>query len=710
MRPGAAIISSCFGVLFVKQQIPARNFSTHMKPFAKHLKQVLQLISVCWALASALPVAADDSLSTLTARAVEAEQNKQFPLALLIYDQCHRLAAQDAELIKKRNACADACANMPVRQATLEEKQEIIALRDTLESAQNKHDLAKLKSLYSSFYINNDGLNRDTILKAIADIYGSTPDLHNSIQIDNTIAVSGDLALVRVLNSCAGTRYVSGARGIISSQMAFLTLLKKENGKWGLCGDFNYADSGNMAFGDAQAVNGSLIASSSIEEGGKLAVRGAVAVPYGYYVNGSLTAVPNKYPIPQVDGGWQVSPNGSLEKVFDSPADRSNFTVFGTFQILRAMDNFLVGVKTLSQRVNLVAQGVQKPTNEVLAAVINRAQYEQPGAGTMVSVLPDKGSSTEKPPVTAVNTSQTTPANSNSGKTESNSKSKDTPIRDKWALIIGISNFRNPDYNLKVAAKDAQDFCNYLVNEANFKRDHVLMLLNEKATRENIMTAFGDQFLPAVCEPGDMIVVYVSTHGTPKTQDKGGRNYIVAYDTDASKLYATGVDMDELYKRIREGVKTDRALIVLDTCYSGAGVPGSRGLHRGDNFDANEVAQGCGQLVISSSSPNERSWESRVSPNGVFTKYLVETLREKKGTDVKTAFAEVQKKVEWEVKSVFGEKQTPQLGGNWQGKELILSLPPTESRPVLNPELLQLINSAATTSATKSTTTPPGKK
>lgn len=269
---------------------------------------------------------------------------------------------------------------------------------------------------------------------------------------------------------------------------------------------------------------------------------------------------------------------------------------------------------------------------------------------------------------------------------------KNGPVRDKWALVIGISKFANPAYNLQYAAKDAQDFYNYLVNEANFKKDHVLLLLNERATRENVMEAFGDQFLPSVTQEGDMVVVFVSTHGTPARKDKGGRNYIVAYDTDGGRLYGTGVDMDELYRRIKEGVKTERALIVMDTCYSGGGVPGAKGEHAPANFDPAEIAQGCGHLVISSSSPDQRSWESKASQNGVFTKYLLETLRSRNGKiDIKAAFSDVQKKVGWEVQSAWGEKQTPQLGGQWEGKEMILAIPAIDTRQNLNPELLNLM-------------------
>ncbi len=269
---------------------------------------------------------------------------------------------------------------------------------------------------------------------------------------------------------------------------------------------------------------------------------------------------------------------------------------------------------------------------------------------------------------------------------------KDSPVKDKWALVVGISQFKHPEINLKYAAKDAQDFYNFLINEANFRKDHVLLLLNEQATRENIMTAFGDQFLPSVSLEGDLVLVYVSTHGTPKGKDQAGHNYIVAYDTDPTKLFATGVDMDLLNKRIKEGVHTDRALVIMDTCYSGAGVPGARALNAADSFDVNELAQGCGHLVVSSSSPSERSWESKISTNGVFTKYLLETLRQNKKADMRQAFQAVQKKVAWEVLSVYSQKQTPQLGGSWQGKELILAVPATEPRPMLNPTILKMMN------------------
>ena len=165
--------------------------------------------------------------------------------------------------------------------------------------------------------------------------------------------------------------------------------------------------------------------------------------------------------------------------------------------------------------------------------------------------------------------------------------------------------------------------------------------------------------------------------------------------------------MDELYRRLREGVKTDRALIIMDACYSGAGVPGAKALNAADSFDANQIALGCGHLVLSSSSPKERSWESTVSANGVFTKYLLSSLRENKAmTDIKSAFEKTKKEVSWEVKSSYGESQMPQLGGNWEGKELVLSVSPSESRQIFNPSLLKWIRSCAAAAAAPAGTAP----
>ncbi len=256
-------------------------------------------------------------------------------------------------------------------------------------------------------------------------------------------------------------------------------------------------------------------------------------------------------------------------------------------------------------------------------------------------------------------------------------------VKDKWALVVGISNFADQSINLKFSSKDARDFCTYLIKEANFQPDHIHLLLNDKATRENILAQLGDRWLPRVVGPDDLVVIFISTHGSPSRADVAGVNYLVAYNTDKDSLLATGIPVQDVANLVRDRVHCDRVVIVMDACHSGAAVSetGAKGLFRVNNVSADEVFQGTGQLVICSSQPSQVSWESKRYQNGVFTHYLLEGLR-KNGNTTKVADActYMKDKVQDEVLKDRGELQTPVMRSKWEGNDLIVGVPPTEVR------------------------------
>jgi uncharacterized caspase-like protein len=257
------------------------------------------------------------------------------------------------------------------------------------------------------------------------------------------------------------------------------------------------------------------------------------------------------------------------------------------------------------------------------------------------------------------------------------------PVRDKWALVVGISEFKDKNLNLHYPAKDAKDFYNFLVSEGNFAKDHVKLLVNEQATRDNIMEELGDTWLPHVANPDDLVLIYVSSHGSPAEMDKGGGgvNYLIAYDTNIEKLYATGVSMQGLTNSIRDRVHSERVVVVLDACHSGGAETGAKGMTRTKNVDAEALAQGSGQLIISSSSPDQVSWESKKYENSVFTRCLIESLRKKgNATTLGEAFANMKDQVQNQVLSERGVLQTPVLKSKWKGSDLLISAPPAAPR------------------------------
>ena len=257
------------------------------------------------------------------------------------------------------------------------------------------------------------------------------------------------------------------------------------------------------------------------------------------------------------------------------------------------------------------------------------------------------------------------------------------PIKDKWAVVIGIGKFRDPKINLRYPAKDARDFCDYLTTEGNFARDHVLLLTDEKATRETILTALGDKWLPRLANPDDLVLIYVSSHGSPADLDAGGVNYIIAYDTNVDCLYATGIPLQYLTGIIKNRVHSQRVVMILDTCHSGAANTGEKGLQRTNNVDAQAIMAGTGQMVIASSKPNQSSWEGKQYENSVFTYHLIKALKAGGAkTTLGEAFESMKDNVQEEVLRDRGTLQTPVMKSAWRGEDLAIAAAPTKIRTV----------------------------
>lgn len=258
------------------------------------------------------------------------------------------------------------------------------------------------------------------------------------------------------------------------------------------------------------------------------------------------------------------------------------------------------------------------------------------------------------------------------------------PIKDKWAVVIGVDTFRDSKIpKLRFPAKDAQDFAKFLVEKANFAPDHVLLLLNENATRNNIVSAIAGNWLPMRVLPDDLVVIYASTHGSPSELDKGGENFLVAYDTEQTDLFTSGVLLQDLAPTIYRRTHCDRVVLLLDACNSGAAEVGGKGLYRSTNFDAAALA-GKGQIVISSSAADQRSWESKRYSNGVFTRNLIEILakEEQEKLDLQKAFDTLKDKVQSEVKFDRQAFQTPVMHSKWEGDPLRISAKPASPRVV----------------------------
>ena len=138
------------------------------------------------------------------------------------------------------------------------------------------------------------------------------------------------------------------------------------------------------------------------------------------------------------------------------------------------------------------------------------------------------------------------------------------PIRNRWALVVGVGRFRYGIRTLEFAGRDAMSFYQFLVDprRGRFSPQNVQVLVDENATRANIAQAL-DQ-LRRVAGEDDLVTVYMSSHGSPP--DKKGAVNIVTYDTETKpreRVWHTSVT-EEMLREFVEGLRARRLVMVLD--------------------------------------------------------------------------------------------------------------------------------------------------
>jgi hypothetical protein len=95
-----------------------------------------------------------------------------------------------------------------------------------------------------------------------------------------------------------------------------------------------------------------------------------------------------------------------------------------------------------------------------------------------------------------------------------------THTNKKWPLVVGIDRFQDKRApQLQNAVKDSRDFVAFLEDPhgGRFDPSHVKHLENEGATLKGIKEGLGE--LRVKAKPDDLIVLYLSSHGSSRYMD-----------------------------------------------------------------------------------------------------------------------------------------------------------------------------------------------
>jgi tetratricopeptide (TPR) repeat protein len=128
---------------------------------------------------------------------------------------------------------------------------------------------------------------------------------------------------------------------------------------------------------------------------------------------------------------------------------------------------------------------------------------------------------------------------------------------------------------------------------------------------------------------------------------------------------------------LRQNVASDRILLILQACYSGAAelTTDSKSLFPNYNLDPEMVTLGKGYIILSSSRPDQITWNTSFSDN------LIKALRDKGGlSTLEDAFekAKVGTASDTMSASKGTRQQVPVMKSDWSGNPLVLGVPPVD--------------------------------
>jgi len=141
-----------------------------------------------------------------------------------------------------------------------------------------------------------------------------------------------------------------------------------------------------------------------------------------------------------------------------------------------------------------------------------------------------------------------------------------------WGVVVVIFKYKNPANNLPLPENQQYKIYNSLLNSANWKADHIKFLLNENATRENILDAL--DWLASKSGPNDIVFFYYNGHGAPVPDDNGDEKdgydeVICPYDIDAKNgKLINYISDDELDKKL-DKIESKGMFLAFCSCFSG---------------------------------------------------------------------------------------------------------------------------------------------
>ncbi|MEM7697305.1 MAG: caspase family protein, partial [Verrucomicrobiota bacterium] len=281
-------------------------------------------------------------------------------------------------------------------------------------------------------------------------------------------------------------------------------------------------------------------------------------------------------------------------------------------------------------------------------------------------------------------------------------------------FAVGVSDYKNDDFDLRFAAKDALDLSSRfatLGKENGFREAFVHLVLDQQGTREEIIrTARKLQ----EAEVDDTVVVFFAGHGVVTSS---GEYYFGTTDMNFEQPQESGISYQDI-QSLFDGVAARRRFVFLDTCHAGeleasevAAIRNDRNLEsRGVTVRAlahnptsnpnrsgrlirslfSDIRLDTGAHVLCAAQGAEFALEADSTQNGLFTHYLLKEIESKTADfngDGNILAPELVNAVATKVSELTGGEQNPVMRES--NSSLPFPLWPKEARDIDPEEVLR---------------------
>lgn len=224
-----------------------------------------------------------------------------------------------------------------------------------------------------------------------------------------------------------------------------------------------------------------------------------------------------------------------------------------------------------------------------------------------------------------------------------------------WAVVIGAAHYQNMP-TLRYTDDDAYQIYAFLKSPEGgaLPDEQVKVLIDEQATRKNILAAMRQTFLRA--DENDVVLFYFSGHGLE------GAFLPIDYDGYHHQLE------HEVVKQVLNQSQAKHKLVLADACHSGSllaqRAPLKGVLQR--YYEAFNSTQG-GTALLMSSKGEEYSLEDGGLRSGIFSHFLIRGLKGAADADANriVTVQELFNYVHQQVRLYTGSIQTPTLTGSF---------------------------------------------